>query len=194
MWKSDNFLVHTLFTMCELYTLVVYAASWQPWNAADAAAAAVIVASTAFDETNRKQCDMCHAPPTHTHTHIYFYNQTDSCVCCCSLSLTQTAQLQIKLILRKLLPTECGCAIVLFALTNCFCFSAEALELGSSSLRVWGGMSSVVFSSSDCSLWLSGTLYDDFLQWLCNAFFVVVVRKLICAFYVTLLLLALTRY
>lgn len=87
-----------------------------------------------------------------------------------SLSLTQTAQLQIKLILRKLLPTECGCAIVLFALTNCFCFSAGALELGSSSLRVWGGMSSVVFSSSDCSLWLSGTLYDDFLQWLCVAF------------------------
>lgn len=121
---------------------------------------------------------ICAMPLPLTHTYIFIIKLTVACAVALSLSLTQTAQLQIKLILRKLLPTECGCAIVLFALTNCFCFSAGALELGSSSLRVWGGMSSVVFSSSDCSLWLSGTLYDDFLQWLCVAF--VILLLLLC--------------
>lgn len=136
--------------------------------------------------------------PTHTdaHTHIFIIKLTVACACCSlARTLLRSALLQIKLILRKLLPANAA-AIVLFALTNCFCFSAE-LELGSSSSCDGGrGEVSVALFSAllivhcDCPVRCATT----FCSGCALLSFFVVVRKLICAFYVTLLLLALTRY
>lgn len=132
-----------------------------------------IVAASAVDEMNRKQWDMCHVLRMlllpHTHN---FYNQTDSCVCVSLLSLLHTKRsvlLQIKLISQKLLPTNAA-AIVLFALTNCFCFCRAEVAMSLNWVWVQKGGSvqggegvaslvAVVFSSSDCPLWLSLQLF-----------------------------------
>lgn len=155
-------------------------------------------------------------PHTHTHTHTSihmlhnFYNQTDICVCVCVLLLlscshtTRSVLLQIKLISQKLLPTNAA-VIVLFALTNCFCFQRAAFATSLNWVRIqqWGctrgclkGLpvwvplfSALLIVHCDCPC--------NFLRHCgCVAFCscCICVRKLICAFYVTLLLLALTRY